>query len=272
MNADELVAQGKPDEALAALQAQIRAKPQNAKLRVFLFQLLCIQGDWKRALDQLEVAAQLDAANLLMAKVCGPAIRCELLRAEVFDGKRSPLILGEPTEWIGYLVQACQLAGQGKLAEAAPLREKAFELAPPTLGRIRVGDDPQGAAFDWIADMDTRLGPVLEAIVDGKYYWIPWSRVKDVRIEAPTDLRDLIWLPAHFRWSAGGEGVGFVPVRYPGSEASPDPGVRMSRKTDWEEPSPGLFVGFGQRMLATDKGEFALLDVRAVTILEAGAA
>lgn len=270
MTADELIAQGKPAEALAALQSQVRAKPQDAKLRVFLFQLLCVMGDWKRALDQLDIAAQLDGDNLLMCKVCGPAIQVELLRAEVFAGRRTPLILGEPTEWIGYLLQACQLTGQGRHDEAATIREKAFELAPATSGRIRVGDDPQGAAFEWIADMDGRLGPVLEAIVDGKYYWIPWDRIKEVRFEAPADLRDLVWLPTSFRWSAGGDGVGFVPTRYTGSEASTDPGVRMARKTEWDEPAPGVFIGRGQRMLATDQGEFALLDVRAITIMDGG--
>lgn len=269
MTAEELVAQGRPAEALAALQAQVRAAPQDAKLRVFLFQLLCVMGDWKRALDQLEIAAQLDAANLLMSKVCGPAIRVELLRGEVFAGRRTPLILGEPTEWIGYLVQACQLTGEGRHEQAASLRDKAFELAPPTGGRIRVGDDPQGASFEWIADMDTRLGPVLEAIIDGKYYWVPWSRIREARFDPPTDLRDLVWLPATFRWSAGGDGVGLIPVRYPGSEASDDPAIRMSRKTEWDEPAPGVYLGRGQRMLATDRGEYALLDARAVAIMDA---
>jgi type VI secretion system protein ImpE len=270
MTAEELVAQGRPVEALAALQSQVRAQPQDPKLRVFLFQLLCVLGDWKRALDQLDIAAQLDAANLLMSKVCGPAIQVELLRAEVFAGKRTPLILGEPTEWIGYLVQACQLTAEGRHQQAGALREKAFELAPPTPGRIRVGDDPKGSAFEWIADMDSRLGPVLEAIIDGKYYWVPWSRISEVRLDPPTDLRDLVWLPASFRWSAGGEGVGLIPVRYPGSESIDDPAIRMSRKTEWDEPAEGVYLGRGQRMFATDQGEHAILDIRAVAVMEAG--
>ena len=46
----ELLKQGMPREALAALQALVRAQPQDAKLRVFLFQLLAVLGDWERAL------------------------------------------------------------------------------------------------------------------------------------------------------------------------------------------------------------------------------
>ena len=40
-----------------------------------------------------------------------------------------------------------------------------------------------------------RLGPVCEAILNGKYYWIPFERLSRVDIEAPSDLRDLIWAP-----------------------------------------------------------------------------
>ena len=35
---------GDPVAALAQLQEQVRAKPADAALRVFLFQLLCVRG------------------------------------------------------------------------------------------------------------------------------------------------------------------------------------------------------------------------------------
>jgi type VI secretion system protein ImpE len=52
---------GDPAAALAQLQEQIKAQPANAKLRIFLFQLLCVLGQWERALNQLKVASGLDA-------------------------------------------------------------------------------------------------------------------------------------------------------------------------------------------------------------------
>ena len=30
-----------------------------------------------------------------------------------------------------------------------------------------------GKAFAWMADADMRLGPVLEAVINGRYYWVP---------------------------------------------------------------------------------------------------
>ena len=94
--AQDLVKEGKPTEALAALQAEVRSAPNDGKKRVFLFQLLSVLGQWERAETQLKVANDLDATTLLMAQVCGPALAAENLRAEIFAGKRTPLLLGEP--------------------------------------------------------------------------------------------------------------------------------------------------------------------------------
>ena len=67
MQAEELLQSGRLSEALAALETKVRANPADAKLRVFLFQLLCVLGQWERAMAQLNVAAELDTINMLMA-------------------------------------------------------------------------------------------------------------------------------------------------------------------------------------------------------------
>jgi len=264
METEELLKAGQLEEALAALEAQVRADPADAKLRVFLFQLLAVIGDWERSLNQLNVAAELDAMNLLMAQVCRAALNCEALRADVFAGKRSPLVFGEPDEWIGYLVQANRLVAEGKYKASQELREQAFEGAPAIAGSV--DDQP----FAWIADADSRLGPVLEAVVDGKYYWVPFTAVRGVEIEPPADLRDLVWVPAQFTWVNGGQSAGLIPTRYPGSEASEDSAIRLARKTEWVEKPGETFLGLGQRMLATDEGELSLLQVRRVDLERSG--
>ena len=85
MDASELLRQGKLNEALAALQNQIRNDPSNAKLRVFLFQLLCVMGQWDRALTQLNTAAGIDPKTLLMKEVCQQIVQCEALRKDPGD-------------------------------------------------------------------------------------------------------------------------------------------------------------------------------------------
>jgi len=281
MSADQLLREGKLDDALAALTQQIRTKPADAKLRTFLFQLLCVQGQWERALTQLNVTGEMDAGTLAMVNTYCEGIRCEMLRAEIFAGKRSPLIFGQPEAWVAQLVQALTLTAAGNHAAAATLREQALEAAPAISGVIATArpgaKDPRvppvETPFQWLADADSRLGPVIEAVFSGKYYWVPLANVRRLDIEPPADLRDVVWMPAHFVWANGGDTVALLPTRYAGSETSSDPLVRLARKTDWQEASPGTYLGQGQRMLATDAGEYSLMDVRQIrfdVVLTAG--
>jgi type VI secretion system protein ImpE len=260
MTAEESVRAGRLDDALADLQGQVRKKPADPRLRVFLFQLLAVRGAWDRALTQLKVAAELDPSTMAMVQTYQEALRCEALRAEVFAGRRTPLLFGEPAEWMALLVEALRLTAAEKFDDARELREKAFEGAPATPGQI--DDQP----FAWIADADPRLGPVLEAVVNGRYYWIPFSRLREIRIEKPQDLRDVAWMPAHLTLANGGDAVALIPTRYPGSEAATDPRLVMARSTEWiERPGP-TFLGLGQRLLTTDQGDNALMDIRVIRI------
>ena len=207
MQAEQSLHQGNPEESLAQLQDQVRKDPANPKLRVFLFQLLSVLGRWDRALTQLKVAGDLDAANLLMVQTYREAILCEALRAKVFAGTSLPMIFGDPQQWVALLVEALRLDAEGHHQQAKALRDQSFELAPVTAGTFN------GTGFDWIADGDSRLGPVLDAIVNGRYYWIPFLQIRSIEIEEPNDLRDVVWMPAQFTWANGGSSSGLIPTR-----------------------------------------------------------
>jgi type VI secretion system protein ImpE len=259
MDARETLRTGDPRTALEQLKQEVRKAPRDARLRTFLFQMFCVFGEWDRALTQLAAAAELDEAAVSMAQAYRTAIRCEILRARVFAGVRTPTVFGQPEPWIPLLVEANRLLAAGHPEQAAGLRDEAFEQAPAVSGTL------DGEEFEWIADADPRLGPMLEVIVDGKYWWVPLHRIQRIVIEPPADLRDRIWQPANFVWSTGGDGVGFIPTRYPGLTASDDPSLLMSHRTEWTELN-GWFLGRGQRMLATDSGEHALMDVRRIEL------
>ncbi|KAA0214782.1 MAG: virulence protein SciE type [Leptolyngbya sp. PLA3] len=267
-SAEDMLRAGRVGDAMSALRESIRSDPSDPKKRLFLFQLNCVLGDWEKALNQLNVAAELDPGVQLMARVGRAAIQCEVFRQDVFAGRRSPLLLGEPEPWVGLMLQAVQLSGQGRHAQASELRAQAFESAPARGGTLTVSESEEGVPhrFEWLADADERLGPMIEAIVDGKYYWVPCTHIRAIYLEPPSDLRDLVWAPATFRWGNGGEMVGLIPTRYPGSERSPDGSIALARKTEFNEVAPGTFEPAGQRMWATDAGEYPLLQTRRIEI------
>jgi type VI secretion system protein ImpE len=242
------------------LRKMIQKQPQRSDLRIFLFQLYCVQGEWIKAGTQLEVLLELDPSSKPMVETYREALRCEALRREVFDGKRSPLVLGKPDDWLAMLIEALRVDAEGRPDAAAQLRARALEAAPTTSGKL--DDTP----FEWLADADGRLGPVIEAIINGKYYWVPVSRLIRIEIEKPADLRDFVWAPATLTLENGAANVALIPTRYPGTEREENAALRLARATDWREQPGGAFHGVGQRMLTTDQAEVALLDVRVIAL------
>lgn len=245
---------------LVRLEDQIRSDPANPKHRIYLFQLLAILGRYDRALNQLNVLEELDASTIAMVGTYREAVQCEALRAKIFAGQLSPVIFGQPEEWTALLVESLRLTAEEKFSQAEDLRSQAFEAAPATSGSIN--EEP----FAWIADADCRLGPFLEVIINGRYAWVPFHRVSKIEVEEPTDLRDMVWMPSLFTWTNGGETVGLIPARYPGTETSEDGQLMLCRKTEWIEASTGTFLGRGQRMLTTDAGDYALMDIRLIQL------
>lgn len=260
MTPEESVKAGRLDEALRLLQDRIRSNPGRASDRVFLFELLSLLGQWERASNQLAVAGELEASLLLAAQVYRQAIECESVRRAVFAGERSPLILGEPEPWLALLVESGRLLAQGRDAESAELRASALEAAPDCSGTLN------GEPFEWVADLDSRIGPCLEMIVDGQYYWTPVQRIRNLRMEPPANLRDLVWAPATVTWATGGESTALIPVRYPGTDAQADGALRLARRTEWVEHPGPAFCGLGQRIIGTDASEVPLLEVRELIV------
>ena len=263
MTAEELLKAGRLDEALNTIQNVVRKDPANPRLRIFLFQLLGVVGEWQRAGTQLRVLSEMDSDSVVLARIFEPVLLCESSRADVFAGELTPGSLGQPPEWLGLLVKALEHFGKGNFKAGDESRHRAFEKAPVSEGSIN------GEPFEWIADADERLGPVLEVILQGRYYWVPFCRIRLVIVEPATDLRDLVWAPAHFVWANGEQASGHIPTRYPGTEHLTDGGLKLARKTEWREQN-GIHLGLGQRVLATDRNEYPLLEIRKIQFAPSG--
>ena len=250
-----------PGRADRAAGSRCGKEPSNPRFRVFLFQLLCVLGEWDRARDQLKVLAELDAGSLALVHVYGSAVSCELLRARGLRRARGPRwCSASRSQWVALLLQALAAAAQGKGADAKALRAEALEQARRCPGTI------DGKAFDWIADADSRLGPVCEAVIDGRYYWVPFERIRSIAVEPPSDLRDFVWMPANLVLANGGEAAALIPagIRAPRPTRTRSSASRARPSgTRWP---PETFHGRGQRMLATDANEYPLLDVRRIEL------
>jgi len=257
MIAETLLQAGDPHAAQEALQEQVKKNAADPKLRIFLFQLMAVNGQWKRSTAQLEIAGQLDSSADPMVQAYRDVINCELHREAVFAGKSKPLIFGEPEEWVALLVEAQQAFAKGDFDLFTRLNEQAFDKAETRSGKIN------GDSFNWLADADQRFGPVFEFMFNGHYYWVPMSRVSKLHTEKPSDLRDLTWLPAEVQWINGGKLMVMIPVRYPRLEGVSGAGL-LARRTDWITRAEGVVEGTGQRIFATDENDYSVLQVRSI--------
>ena len=125
------------------------------------------------------------------------------------------MIFGQPDQWLALLIESLlRRRAAASTSDRSELRARAFDEAPASTGDI------DGRPFEWIADADSRLGPVLEAVINGRYYWVPFSRLTKIADRGAGDLRDVVWMPAHLQFENGGESVALIPTRYPGSETA----------------------------------------------------
>lgn len=256
------------DAALARAEDGVRTQPTDVHGRWFLFELLCVLGHWERALRQLQTCATMDPSLDGSAQALRGLIRAERQRDEVFAGRQMPVPVVDLPDWMAGLAEAMAANASGDHAAADRLREASLAQAPEAGGSGNAG------AFEWIADSDTRLGPVCELVTAGSYRWVAFADLLGVTIEAPTRLLDLVWASARFTLrggSGGGEGgtagtglKGYIPVRYPGTTAGTD-ALRLSRETLWRDVgSTGVFAT-GQKTWMTDAGDWPLLDLREVS-------
>ncbi len=255
-DADALLREGDLSGARAALVEVVRSRPSDAQARMFLFQFLAIAGEWDKARTQLNALAQLSPEAQMLSVAYGQAIDAEKRRAEVFAGAQRIDVLANSDGWAHGLAQALEHFANGRVAEGEAAREAAFDAAPDTAGRFNE------IGFDWIADADGRFGPAFEAIVGGRYGLLPFDAVERITCEGVRDLRDLVWLPVEIAMRSGQSIAGFLPARYPGTEAQGDAQEQLARATSWHADASGE-AGRGQRLWTLSNGDdHGLLSLR----------
>jgi protein involved in temperature-dependent protein secretion len=261
MDADQLLRDGDLDGARSALVETVRSHPQDARARMFLFQLLAVAGEWDKARTHLETLARISPEAQMLATVYSMAMKAEAQRAAIFAGReRMPVIRGA---WAEGLADAIMHYANGRTAEGDAARDEALDHAPDTPGEI------DGVRFDWITDADARFGPTFEVIVQGRYGLVAFSEVAHVKSEGPRDLRDTVWYPVQLAFREGQSVAALVPTRYPGSELSNDLAMRMGRSTGWQAGAAGE-TGCGQHLLGLSGGEeVGLLALRSLAFDQA---
>jgi len=232
VHAEELLGAGRLDDAIAALGAELRDSPLDARRRSFLFELLAFAGDHERAARQLDVLAQSGPLAQGGALLYKSALHADRERRELFASGAFPGLPGD---------------------------------AP---GVAALSGTLNGRRFTSITDADPRVGARLEVYAAGRYMLLQLAHVTSVTAGPPQRLRDLLWMPAMIQTGHGfaGRELGEVllPVMTPLASTHPSDLVRLGRMTEWTEVG-GHEVPVGQKLLVVDDEEVPLLEIRELT-------
>lgn len=248
-------------DSLAQLESRIRSQPGDADLRAAFAQLLCLDGNWTRAQAQLKSWQGLKPQAQPTVTLLEQAIEGERQRADVMAGRARPVAPVDQYPWLAEMISA--LDPQSSDADA--LRDAALEKAEANPGQLAM-QDGQTVAFDWLMDGDSRFGPVCEAIVNGRYFWLPFSAISAMQFQPPASVTDLVWRHTLVRLRDGSEQVCQIPARYP-LDANAEDRFKLCRVTEWQQLAgeSAHYLGMGQKVWLNDGAEYSLLDLATVT-------
>lgn len=220
---------GKLREAVTALGDELRSNPLDVKRRTFLFELLLFAGEFDRAEKQLDILAGADSKAAMGLLLYRSALHAERTRQAMFANHEMP-----------------------------PSKHEAVH-----------GGECNGTGFAEFSDADPRIGANLEVFIAGSYTWIPIHYLRRLKIQAPANLRDLVWAravvetSADFRLQELGELL--LPVLCPLSSRHADETVQLGRESAWEPDEAFGEVPYGAKTMIVDEAEIPLLDIRSVT-------
>jgi type VI secretion system protein ImpE len=257
MTSKELFDAGNLRGAIDAVTQEVKASPRDLRSRVFLFELLSFAGEFQRAERQLDTIAQTsgDVKVELGIELYRNVLKAETARSGFFLGEnRQPTFLSEPPAYTVLHVEAISKFRQEKVDEIDDLLNESNRI------RKRSAGQRAGNRFEDIRDGDDLVGPFLEVVYQREYVWLPFEQIRNLDIQAPRTLRDLLWIPAKIDLTDKPLGDVFVPVQYYGSSQHSNDQVKLGRMTDWKPLGEQGFVGAGQRTLFIDETEYPLLE------------
>jgi len=256
--ANEFLNAGQLSAALEQVTQEVKAKPSDGSLRIFLFELLCFAGEFDRAEKQLDVIGHQNAEADLAVQVYHNNIKAERSRLRLFSDGLQPHFLSEPPAYVDLQLAAINRLREGNFVEAREVLNRAEEKRPALSGKCK--ERP----FKDFQDYDDIVGPVLELIVHDKYTWLPFEQVRRMEIPPPKQLRDLMWAPARIESLSGTTGEVFVPALYAGSYRNPNDQVKLGRMTDWQQVGEDVSMVVGQRLFLVDGDDVSIFEAEVV--------
>lgn len=264
-SASQFYQEGQLEQAIKAIQDEIKKDPTNTSKRGFLAELLCFDGELDRADKQLDVITSQELEAAAGLAFWRQVIRAEQARQDFFSSGRAPHFIGEPTPMIENLIKASIAIREESWEEANELIAAAEE------SRINIDVKCNGESAEDFRDLDDLTSGVLEVMANnGKYYWIDFSQINHVEFLPPERPIDLLWRKAAIDVREGPEGEVFIPTIYNPipylQEGDGDPLAKLGRKTEWSQDEDKPLRGIGLKAFLVGEEMKTIMDIDTLEI------
>jgi type VI secretion system protein ImpE len=256
MDPKKLIKEGKLAEARALLTDAVKSSPGDVASRTLLFQVLSFCGEFEKARRHLETIAVQDAARAAGVQVYLNLVQAETERQAVWRQQQTCTFLPEKPAYAGQYETAWRMLAEQKLDDARKALEQIGAEQPPVTGTLN------GESIDGFSDTDPRLFCFLEAFVHERYVLVPIEAVREILVQAPGTLFDLLWTSARITTWDGLTLNCYLPVLYPQSCDHEDDRIKLGRMTDWISLGGGLFKGAGQHVFQAGERDIGILEIR----------
>lgn len=247
----QYIGQGELQQAKEALINAIKQDPKNATLRSAFIEVLCLQGDFIRADEQLMQAIKLFPEYLPGASQIRHLVKAAQARVDFSQGAATAQFVCEVEKQNNMLVNFSLALGNQCADELAAVCDEVEAVRPKLAFTVN------GTTYEDVRDLDDRLAGFIELFSSmGNYYLVPLSQVNSLQLKPATNLLETIWRPCEFDIDGLGEGEAHFPMTYVDSETD---NQKLGRETDWKrilETEHSL--GMGQKMWLAGEGVIAL--------------
>ncbi len=259
MDIKSLILSGNLKQAREQLTTELKQSPSNHALRTMLFQVLLFSGELTKAQNHLDILGSNSQSAQTGHKVYSDLILAEKERREVFQGKKQPSFLPKaPDYWDDYS-NAMEHVRKNEYDNALKLIKKVDTHRPEIKGSIN------GEPFSSFNDTDISLYCFMEIFEYERYLLVPVESIREIIIEPPQSLFDLIWIKGNITtWSNMTIGC-FLPVLYPASYLHDDDMVKMGKLTDWKTVCGSFSKAVGQHVYQVGDKDIPILEIRKIS-------
>lgn len=251
---DALIKQAELDPAITMASQALRDDPLNSDIRARYIELLCVQGEFEKADQQLDIMLRQHPDFVTGAVNLRQLIRAASARKDFYQAGMTAQLFDEPDAMFKAQLSLRVALNANDLATAVSAAAELESL------RQTVSIDINGQSYETVRDLDDSLCGYLELFgTDGHFYLARFDQIDSLQFKKPESLLDTIWRRAEIYIKDGPQGDVFVPMTYIACDSIDS---RLGRGSDWQQLAEGLVTGIGQKMLLVGDEAIALSDIQ----------